>query len=196
MEGIESESFSGYKHIFSGHIHWREKYGNYQYIGCPYQLRSPDTDNEKGFYLIDIDNETDTFIPNVRSPKFISISYKDMMAMEVAELSNLFNNNYVTILVGNEFQQNFNSTLVKDKFPMAREMSFKDMLDNSKIDAWDYQEIDPEIERRSKLDVLEYIQDYIDRNQANLGFDDDIAATAKSSISKIYEKVNRDSVII
>jgi DNA repair exonuclease SbcCD nuclease subunit len=59
--------------VFSGHFHYREereyKEGNIVYVGCPFELDFGDRDTTKGYYILDTNNMTYSFVENNISPK-------------------------------------------------------------------------------------------------------------------------------
>lgn len=69
---IDVDEFSGYTHVFSGHIHIRQTNKNFTFIGSPYQMDRNDIDNQKGITILDISEEIPivSFFPNTYSPVF------------------------------------------------------------------------------------------------------------------------------
>ena len=75
-------TLSNAKKIYSGHIHKRQELKRCTYIGCPYQITRGDSGNNKGLYILDLnDNKTftETFIENDFSPKFIKLRAKELI---------------------------------------------------------------------------------------------------------------------
>jgi len=63
-EGLPVSTFSGYNSVFSGHYHTKNKKGNIQYVGTPYEMTWSDYDDQKGFHVLDLKNDSLTFIEN------------------------------------------------------------------------------------------------------------------------------------
>lgn len=63
--------------VFSGHFHHRNtrKYneGQIHYVGNTFGMDFSDVDNEKGYYILELDNGQLEFITNTQSPKFKKI---------------------------------------------------------------------------------------------------------------------------
>ena len=70
---IDVEEFSGYKHVYSGHIHLVQKNKNFTYVGSIHEMDRNDIDNQKGIFILDTDGELELFLPNNISPKFKKI---------------------------------------------------------------------------------------------------------------------------
>ncbi len=70
-----------YIRTYSGHYHnkSRKRQGDkyIQYLGCPFHLTRSDIGDDKGFFIIDLDNDTDEFIKNTVSMEFKKIKYPD-----------------------------------------------------------------------------------------------------------------------
>ncbi len=70
---IDVEEFSGYKHVYSGHIHLVQKNKNFTYVGSIHEMDRNDIDNQKGIFILESTKEAEIFIPNNISPKFKKI---------------------------------------------------------------------------------------------------------------------------
>jgi len=81
---------------YCGYYDDKKTYDNCTIVGSPYQFEG--TNDEKGFYIIDVDNNKDIFIKNKKSP-----IYKTIKIDNITELENLdieyINNNRVTISI-------------------------------------------------------------------------------------------------
>lgn len=70
---IDVEEFSGYKGVYSGHIHLVQKNKNFTFVGSIHEMDRNDIDNQKGIFVLDTNKETELFIPNKVSPNFKKI---------------------------------------------------------------------------------------------------------------------------
>ena len=70
---IDVEEFSGYKHVYSGHIHLVQKNKNFTYVGSIHEMDRNDIDNQKGIFILDTNKDAEIFVPNNISPKFRKI---------------------------------------------------------------------------------------------------------------------------
>ena len=62
--GLESNVFSKFDLVASGHLHHKSHRGNIHYLGCPYEMTWSDYGDQKGFHVFDTDTRSLTFIPN------------------------------------------------------------------------------------------------------------------------------------
>lgn len=107
--GVTTNLFKG-KKIFSGHIHKRQESKRIIYVGSPYQLRRSDIGNDKGIYEFDVINETLKFHKNDYSPKFLRIKLEDILDYNLDKVQNIFNNNYIYIIISNKYVKQFNTS--------------------------------------------------------------------------------------
>lgn len=118
--GLEASDIIDFKRIFSGHIHIRQEKGNVLYVGTPYEMDRGDRGNEKGFYVLDVSGSevTEKFVPNTLSPKHLKFEATDLLNFNLAELKNIFHNNFVDVSIESNFSQRFSiarfTDLVKD----------------------------------------------------------------------------------
>jgi len=66
-----------------------------------------DSDNEKGYYILDLDDLTYNFIPNNISPKYKKISLSEMVAQGTItnDMVQIFNNNFVKLKIDRNISQ-------------------------------------------------------------------------------------------
>lgn len=69
-EILEIDDFSGYKRVYSGHIHIQQTINNFTFVGSPYHLDRNDIANKKGLWVFDTKKSKDIFIENDYSPQF------------------------------------------------------------------------------------------------------------------------------
>lgn len=95
--GANPESFKGL--IIAGHIHRRQENGKVIYVGSPYHTSRNDIGNEKGIYIMDIQNKEFKFKMNNFSPIFHTIHIEEYLKMNINERRQFFDNNYNFIIV-------------------------------------------------------------------------------------------------
>jgi DNA repair exonuclease SbcCD nuclease subunit len=87
MEGLNSEIFSGFKKVFSGHYHTpsSKKLGKTEivYIGSPYQMTRNDKNETKGFIVLNLETLRYKRVANTVSTKFIEVEYPEIPEPEV-----------------------------------------------------------------------------------------------------------------
>lgn len=97
--------------IFSGHFHFREereyKEGNIVYVGCPFEQDFGDRDTSKGYYVLDTNNLTYTFIENNISPKHKKYTLTDLMNLynEQPDLSSLMQRKFTKVVLDRHINQ-------------------------------------------------------------------------------------------
>lgn len=64
LAGINAKSFGNWNKVISGHYHSQSIQGNIQYVGTPYQMSWNDATTKHGFWILDTDDTSMTFIEN------------------------------------------------------------------------------------------------------------------------------------
>lgn len=81
-----SDLFKKSNFIVSGHFHKKDfreyKNGKILYVGSPYQQNFGDISDERGIYIIDIENQTHEFYKNNISPEHLKINLTDLLNSE------------------------------------------------------------------------------------------------------------------
>jgi hypothetical protein len=81
-KGMDSNIFSKFRAVYSGHYHHRSSRGNITYLGTPYEMTWADYEDQKGFHVFDTDTLEMTFIPNPFH-MFHIITYDDSKDMDI-----------------------------------------------------------------------------------------------------------------
>lgn len=75
---LDINDFTGYKHVYSGHIHITQQIKHFTFVGSPYHLDRNDISNRKGIWVYDTKKDTDIFLENSFSPEYKKIKiYKE-----------------------------------------------------------------------------------------------------------------------
>lgn len=91
---ISLDDIGHYKTVISGHIHNYQKSKNTTYVGIPLQISESDHKIENpGVIIFDVENNTQTFIENKISPRYINVGYEFHDSVDVT-------NRYVTVICG------------------------------------------------------------------------------------------------
>ena len=93
--GMDSNLFSKFKKVFSGHYHMKSTKGNVQYLGNPYQLYWNDYGCKRGFHVFDTDTFKTTFYRNPFDI-FYKLYYNDGVSLPK---ENDLNGAYVKLIV-------------------------------------------------------------------------------------------------
>jgi len=67
---IDIDNFKSFRKVRSGHIHLVQSNNNFTFVGSIFQMDRNDIGDQKGIFIIDTDNEEETFFPNNISPIF------------------------------------------------------------------------------------------------------------------------------
>ena len=62
--GIDQGKFKNWNRVISGHFHSQSHHGNIQYVGTPYQMSWSDATTKHGFWILDTNDDSMTFIEN------------------------------------------------------------------------------------------------------------------------------------
>jgi len=109
-KGANFTQIKGIKKLFSGHIHKRQEFQQFIYIGAPYHTKRSDISNQKGVYVFNPDKNEHAFTPNTYSPVFQRIPLDTILELTLSEASRVFHNNYSDIIVPDKWIHLFNLT--------------------------------------------------------------------------------------
>jgi len=99
LDKIDIEEFSGYKNVYSGHIHVHQRNKNFTFVGSIHEMDRNDLGNQKGIYILDVIEHTEKFIPNTISPKFkkVFITNED----DIDNLDKISTRDYIDLYISN-----------------------------------------------------------------------------------------------
>lgn len=133
--GMQSELFSKFHQVYSGHFHTQSKAKNIHYLGAPYQMTWNDHGEVKGFHVFDTETMSTEFIENPHA-SFHKIKYEDsdLTAMDVNALdfSNL-TDAFVKVIVINKSNP-YLFDLLLDKLNGSGAADVKVVDDNKNMD--------------------------------------------------------------
>lgn len=109
-KGIKPKVIKGIKRLFSGHIHKRQEYKNFIYIGSPYSTKRGDIGNKKGVYIFQPDSNRLEFVANRYSPIFQKINLEELLEWTLEKTHKVLENNYTDIIVPDKYIRLFNLT--------------------------------------------------------------------------------------
>jgi len=102
-DGLGLSDLVNFRRVYSGHIHWGQHRGNVTMVGNPYQMTRSDAGNHKGWYVLDVESNEETFIENTYSPKFVRVYLNKYLDKSVGELKEICKNNRVDLFVPSSF---------------------------------------------------------------------------------------------
>lgn len=112
--GNELSTFSKFKRVYSGHIHYRQEMKNFILVGNPYQMTRSDRGNKKGVYLLDLSTGKHKFIENKRSPVFIRYYINEILERRMDEILREIKGNFIDILIPSNVLGKYNITKFMD----------------------------------------------------------------------------------
>jgi DNA repair exonuclease SbcCD nuclease subunit len=182
-EGIELSAMQSFRKVYAGHIHYAQLSRNFRMLGCPYPLTRSDIGNPKGIWLLDVENETETFYENDHSPKFARIVFERILEMEEDDAKEFLRNNFVDILVDPQWSLNFPFSAFSEDMKGYRRLDFVPRLNNTDEDGV-LLEAEASLE---KIDILELSYQLINGTSHSDSLKEKLISTMKS----LYEKVQK-----
>jgi len=99
LDKIDVEDFSGYKNVYSGHIHILQRNRNFTFVGSIHEMDRNDIDNQKGIFILDTDSKKERFIPNDVSPRFKKVYV--MTEDDIDSLDSVSTKDYIDLYISN-----------------------------------------------------------------------------------------------
>lgn len=181
--GVETSSYDKYTAVYSGHIHYRQRKGKLLMVGTPYQLTRSDSNNAKGFDLVNLEDMSETFFENNRSPKFIKTYLTSLYNVPLGEFKEEIRNNFVDLYVpSNIAATNSLSKLINKIQEIGRKIEPNIYEQDTFIDK-DMYDMDEIEDLYKNYNILHLCNMYID----GLGHDDETKLQIKDKIKKLHD---------
>lgn len=174
MDKIDVESFSGYKNVYSGHIHILQRNKNFTFIGNNFEMDRNDSDNQKGVFILDVIEGSETFIPNNISPRFKRVYIRSEDDVDV--LDDISTKDYIDLFISN--------TLLINNRKFRRKL--EGILEAGNFASVSY--IDDIAGIRDE--VIDDITDYENKNTDEMVFDGDAPRIQLDYTEMIREYIN------
>jgi DNA repair exonuclease SbcCD nuclease subunit len=171
--------------VFSGHFHMRQekkyKKGDIFYVGSPFQHNFGDCDNENGFYVIDVQDNTEEFVVNPKGmfPTFHLINVSNID--EVKKKKDDIKNGYVKVIIDKEVSDKTLETLKGKLFNTFKIKDLQYDLKNN-IRTLDNYDISDNIK---EINIISCIVEYA--KTLKLKYEDEIIKLSKEKVSKYEE---------
>ncbi len=174
--GMESELYSKFERVFSGHYHTRSSQGNIHYLGNAYELYWNDVNDTRGFHIFDTETLEHTPVNNPYK-MFYNIYYEDT--------------NYQTFDT-REYEDKIVKVIVRKKTDTKKYEKFIDKLHASNIaelkvvENYDFAGWydNKEFESFESEDTFSILNRYIEESEIDLN---------KSTIQKILQEVYQEA---
>ena len=175
LNKIDVKDFSSFKKVYSGHIHIVQRNKNFTFVGSNFQMDRNDMGDQKGIFVLDLEDGIEEFIPNNISPVFKKIYVKT--ESDVTRLSEIDDTDYIDILISN--------SLLMENRKIRRKLEV--ILEQKKFETIDYiddivEKVDEskneddivlEEDENGKIDISisldyeDYIKEYINKQKFN-----------------------------
>jgi len=96
---IDVEEFSGYKNVYSGHIHILQVSKNFTFVGNLFEMDRNDINNQKGVFILDTILGEERFIPNDISPRFKKVYIRN--EEDILNLESISTKDYIDLFISN-----------------------------------------------------------------------------------------------
>jgi DNA repair exonuclease SbcCD nuclease subunit len=178
VTGNDIRIFEKFCKVYSGHIHYSQKLKNFTLIGNPYEMTRSDAGNKKGIYLIDFENDTELFIENTYSPKFMKLNITSIYDKKISDLKKMFDGNFIDLYV---------SSNIISKYDVGKLLSILDSsarrIEPQIYEEEDNMEYDNETEYKS-FNLMDMTEIYI----KNKGYEKETGEKIKKEIKNLLEE--------
>lgn len=96
---IDVEEFSGYKKVFSGHIHLFQRNKNFTFVGNIFEMDRNDRDNQKGIFILETFGDSERFVENNISPKYKRIYVRN--EEDILSLDSVSTKDFIDLIISN-----------------------------------------------------------------------------------------------
>lgn len=180
--GNEVKEFKSFKKVYTGHIHYRQKVGNVNFVGCPYELTRSDIGNHKGYWILDTEAGTEEFVENPISPRFIRFNVEEVLEMTLEDLRSKCNNNFVDIYLDENQAIEFPFQELESHLEgFHRKLSFKTNMATSSIVLTD----DNMLEDGYDLDLMHITERFIE----SLSYETKLKEALKKYTAALHKRV-------
>lgn len=180
--GLEYSDMDKFERVYSGHIHYSQTFGKMRMLGSPYQLTRSDTDNAKGITVLDLETGLEEYYENNYSPRFVRMSFEQVLNSTPTQLNPIFKNNFIDILVDPEVAVKVPLGLLTEYVNPPLKISFTPIThnENEVVDEGFH-----DLEGKS-FSILDLTQMYLDK----CNYEDEKKSKIYKAIEKLLHKVS------
>jgi len=184
QHGTDSNIYTKYTRVFSGHIHYRQERDRLLMVGTPYQLTRSDANNTKGFDLVDLDDMSETFFENHISPKFMKYNVTQLFDITLGAFKTQIENNFVDLYVPSQIAtSNALSRLINKIQNISRKLEPNIYQEDNYIDK-DFHDIDEIEEMYKNYNILNLCNMYVE----GIGGDEETKQKVRDKLQQLYTK--------
>ena len=178
QDGNDPNVYKNCKGMYTGHIHYAQKFANIRVIGSPYQITRSDSGNIKGIWLVDFLKDEEQFFENTLSPKFLKLKLSTLINYTLAESKEIFHNNYIDILISSDDSVTFPfSKLLEILSPIRYKKLSYIVVTNEQLEEY-------EDDEKEDFDLLSLTTNYIN----DLQYSDSIKSKMKDYVKNLFER--------
>ena len=192
---IDIEDFKDFRKVYSGHYHIVQRDQNFTFVGSIFQMDRNDYKDQKGIFIIDVENEEEEFVENKVSPVFRK--YNVISETDVDGLDALRNSkDYIDLSISNNLL--ISNRKLRRKLEVLLEnsgFSSVDYIDDivtkvdESVDTTPDEEFDEEkLDISIQLDYADYIKEYINKQKYESDTFREGIVTEYDEVIKIYNE--------
>ena len=192
---IDIEDFKYFRKVYSGHYHIVQRDQNFTFVGSIFQMDRNDYKDQKGIFIIDVENEEEEFVENKVSPVFRK--YNVITETDVDGLDALRNSkDYIDLSISNNLL--ISNRKLRRKLEVLLEnsgFSSVDYIDDivtkvdESVDTTPDEEFDEEkLDISIQLDYADYIKEYINKQKYESDTFREGIVTEYDEVIKIYNE--------
>lgn len=181
-DGISYKDLDKFDRVYSGHIHYSQNFGKVRMLGSPYQLTRSDSENPKGITILDFRNGEEQYFSNTYTPKFIRIPFEDILNSTPLELNNIFNNNFVDVLIDPQIAVKCPLGILTDMVTSALKISFTPVSNMEEMAETEDYIFDLD---GKNLSILNLVEEYLN----GMNIDQEKKDKINKSVGLLYNRV-------
>ena len=170
---IDVEEFSGYKNVYSGHIHILQVTKNFTFVGNNFEMDRNDINNQKGIFILDVIGESERFVKNEISPRYKKIYIRTQEDIDILE--SISTKDYIDLFISNSLL--INNRKLRRKLEMVLETGnfasvdyIDDIVNEEKstktvLDELTEEELKAGVIPSIELDYTDLIREYINNQK-------------------------------
>jgi DNA repair exonuclease SbcCD nuclease subunit len=170
---IDVEEFSGYKNVYSGHIHILQVTKNFTFVGNNFEMDRNDLGNQKGIFILDVIEESERFIKNEISPRYKKVYIRTQE--DIDTLESISTKDYIDLFISNTLL--INNRKLRRKLEMVLETGNfasvdyiddiikEDKSNKSVLDEVSEEELNSGIIPSIELEYTDLIREYINNQK-------------------------------
>ena len=184
QHGNSIETYSGYTAVYSGHIHYRQKKGKLRMVGTPYQLTRSDSNNPKGFDLVDLATMDETFFENETSPKFVKYNLANLYNTPLGDFKKEIENNFVDLYVPAKIAASNSLSKLINKIQKISRKIEPNIYDEENFLDKDFYDLDEIEDLYKNYNILHLCNLYVD----GLSHDDEMKQQIKTRLKQLHDQ--------